>query len=239
MTITPFIVDPTAAANSALSAEATSASTAINAALGGAAATLVAALTGSSGLVPSLATLAIATGMLSGAVSPTGGAFGLQDAIDHLQNSTSFFGSSPPTSVSPATVLAPLQFGPAMTEIESQLVSLTAAVIAGVTSVASATATVDGWITQVNALMPAANTAIMTLQTALPVLNIHLSVGSMHLSSDPNLQSLGVLLGNASPTMASLQGEQTNIITLSAEELAVAASFPDSTAVQPGATGGA
>lgn len=69
---TPFIVNPTAAANSALSAEATSASTAINAALGGAAATLVAALTGSSGLVASLAALATATGMLSGAVPPTG-----------------------------------------------------------------------------------------------------------------------------------------------------------------------
>lgn len=176
--------------------------------------------------------------MLSGAVAPSGGSFGLQDVVDHLNNATTFFGSNPPASVSPSAVLAPLQFGPAMASMATQLVELTRAVIAGVSSVIWGTATVNVWKAQINALMPAANAAITKLQAALPTLNNHLSAGSLHLSSDPNVQALGVLLGGSSPTLASLQGEQAAIITLSPDEATAAASFPDPGSSQQGATGG-
>ena len=115
----------------------------------------------------------------------------------------------------------------------------TAGVVAGVISVASMTAKVQGWTGQITAQMTQANAAIVALQAALPALNMNLAVGSMHLSSDPNLQELGTLLGSASLQIASLQSEMTAIITLSPAELAAAASFPDASADQPGATGGA
>src|SRR5208282_1721583 len=91
MASSPLLLDPTAAANAALSAAASSSAASLTSALGSGAATLVASLTGSGGLVASLASLATGTAVLSGVTQPgLTGAYGLTDVIMHCRNATSF-----------------------------------------------------------------------------------------------------------------------------------------------------
>ena len=56
-----------------------------------------------------VATLRPSKAALSGAVAPTGGQYGLQDVVNHIENAATYFGTTPPASVDPAAVLAPLQ----------------------------------------------------------------------------------------------------------------------------------
>ena len=233
-----IFTNPTAAANTILSTAASSGATALTSALGGSAATMVAAMTGGSGLTTALSTLATGTNSMSGVTSPSGSNFGLPDVISHLENATTFFGATPPASVAPATVLAPLQSSSTLAQLEASLNALVQAVISGVVSVASGTTQVQAMTTQINALLANANTAISALQTATPVLNNALAAASATVSQDPNVASLGSTLAAASPSLASLAAGALAIITPSAGDLAAAASFPDSSADQTGAQGG-
>ena len=233
-----IFTNPTAAANTILSSAASSGAAALTSALGGSAATMVAAMTGGSGLTSALSSLTTGTNSMAGVTTPSGGNFGLSDVISHLENATAFFGATPPASVAPATVLAPLQAAPMLSQSEASLSALVQSVINGVVSVASGTAQVQSMTTQISALLPAANAAISTLQTAAPVLKNALAVATATLSQDPNLASLGNALAAASPPLASLAAGALAIITPSAGDLAAASSFPDSSADQTGAQGG-
>lgn len=207
-----IFTNPMAAAGGILSAAAGAAATSLTSALGGAASSMVSALTGGSGLTSAVTSLAAGAASMAGVTAPTGGNFGLSDVLTHIDNASSFFGSSPPSSVDPAVVMAPLTSSPMLSTHTNTINALVASVIAGTTSVASGTAQVTAIASQVAGLVPAANAAISTLQTAAPTLSNALGVASATVSQNPNMASLGDTLSAANPTLASLAAGAAAII---------------------------
>jgi hypothetical protein len=234
--ISSLLSSPTAAATSSLTSAITSAASSLTSTLGGAGAGLVSALTGSGGLSAAVGALETGVSALSGATTPTGGAYGLTDVVAQAQNITQYFGIDPPTPVSLSAVLAPLQSASTLAAIEAQVTGLTAGVLSTETSQAVAMAAFTAMTAQINALMTNANSAIATLQAALPALQLAALAGSMGVSLDPN--ELAVAATLAGPQIAALIAAMAAEIEPTADDIVAIQSFPDADADSAGATGG-
>lgn len=232
------ITDPTAAANSLLSATA-AATGGLTGALGSAAAPLVAALTGSGGLVPALASLASVTSAMAGLTAPVGAQKGPLDLLQHAVASSTFFGpsGSEPSSVSVAAAAAPLQSAPMLTTANATVSNIISSVISGGMSVAAAVTQVNSLTAQINALAPASQSAISTLQAAQPALTNVLTIAGMASSTSATIQNIASLLTGSGP-MQSLTNAMIAASAATTNEIDCSTSFPDPSASQPGATGG-
>ena len=231
-----IMTNPTAAANTALSSALTSAASSISGALGGSGAALISAMTGGGGLQSVLATFQTFTSALSGASMPSGGAYGLADVLNHVANVTAFFGTTPPSSVAPATVTAPITAAPTLATMQTQVASITSQVIASTMTVSAATALINAMSTTLSGMMSATNTAIATLASAQPALSMIMGAATATLSTDPAMQAAVANL--AGTNFATIAAGLQALVEATTADLAAMASFPDSGATQPGATGG-
>jgi hypothetical protein len=216
--------NPIAAVGSSLSSAITSGAASITSALGGAGAGVVSALTGSGGMSDALGGLLTGASALSGATSPSVGAFGLSDVLSHAQDLTQFFGASVPTSVSLSSVLAPLS--PAtVSAVQTALAPTITAVVGGAMTPSAGVTAVNVLTSQINALMAAANTAITTLQTAKPALTLAQLAASIGFSLDANETAVSGAISN--PNLAALSSAMVQLFVASAADSTAILSFPD------------
>ena len=195
--ISSILQNPLASISSTLASTLASSASSLTSALGGEAATLVSAMTGSGGLSSITSSLSSMASDLSGLTSV--GSFGLQDLINHDNLTSGFFGTDVPSALSTAVAGAPLTSGSLLTSINSEIGTITSAVIAGTQTVASGTAAIQAYSAQLTSIMTNSTSAFSTLQTSLPAMSAVASLGGAIGSSSPTFQAIVPMIVQTAP----------------------------------------
>ena len=219
-----LLSNPISAVSGALQSTISNGMVTLQASLGSAAAPILSALGGGVGLSGALGGLTAGASALAGATPAPVGGYGLADVLAHAQGLTQFFGTAPPPAVALTKVLAPLDPVP-LTAMQTQLAALIISMASSATTPGNGINTISVMVSQINALMPAANGSIASLQAAKPAMELSLLAGSAGISLDPNEKSVSASI--ASPALAALTSAMASIFMASSADSAAISAFPD------------